>query len=171
MKAPASDEKSVMVMLYTQNSLVRGEVIVKAGQRMNIWLRTQGVPMYIPVQKPQMISFGGGAARTITYPEILIPLVQVCGFHLAAPAEEPLDYEQGEALRTMREADILLGSFLIKGQIRTSTQLDVAASLEVMRSPWLSVYDAGITNPYLPQFNLKVPMLLVNPAQITFGLS
>lgn len=171
MKAPASDEKSVMVMLYTQNSLVRGEVIVKAGQRMNIWLRTQGVPMYIPVQMPQMISFGGGAARTITYPEILIPLVQVCGFHLAAPAEEPLDYEQGEALRTMREADILLGSFLIKGQIRTSTQLDVAASLEVMRSPWLSVYDAGITNPYLPQFNLKVPMLLVNPAQITFGLS
>ena len=171
MKALAPDEKSVMVMLYTQNSLVRGEVIVKAGQRVNIWLRTQGVPMYIPVQKPQMISFSGGAARTISCPEILIPLAQVCGFHLAPPAEEPLDYEQGEALRTMREADILLGSFLIKGQIRTSTQLDVAASLEVMRSPWLSVYDAGITNPYLPQFNLKVPMLLVNPAQITFGLS
>lgn len=171
MKELAPDEKSVLVMLYTSTSLVRGEIIVKNSQRVNIWLRTQGVPNYIPLIKPQVISFGGSAPRTISYPEILIPVTQVCGFHLSPPAEEPLDYEPGEALRTMRDVDILLGSFLIKGKIRTSTQMDVAASLEVMRSPWLSVYEAAITNPLLPQFNLMVPMLLVNPAQVTFGLA
>jgi hypothetical protein len=32
----------------------------------------------------------------------------------------------------------------------------------------MSIYDAEIGNPYLPQFNVHVPMLLVNPNQVNF---
>ncbi len=41
MKPLAPDEKTAMVMAYTQNMLVRGEVIAKENARMSIWLRTR----------------------------------------------------------------------------------------------------------------------------------
>jgi hypothetical protein len=37
------DEKSTLVMIYTQNMLVRGEVVTRQGVRVSTWLRTQGV--------------------------------------------------------------------------------------------------------------------------------
>lgn len=70
----------------------------------------------------------------------------------------------------MQPLDILIGTFLLKGKIRLSTQMDIATSLDVTRAAWMSVYDATITNPNLPQFNMFVPMLLVNPTLVTFGL-
>jgi hypothetical protein len=40
------------------------------------------------------------------------------------------------------------------------------------RLSWMSLYDATITNPYLPQMPpLSVPLVLVNPAHVAFGLS
>jgi hypothetical protein len=65
----------------------------------------------------------------------------------------------------------MVGSFLLKGKIRISTQTDVATSLDVMRASWMSIYDAEISNPHLPQFNMPVPMLLVNPSLVSFGIS
>ena len=70
----------------------------------------------------------------------------------------------------MQPLDILIGTFLLKGKIRLSTQMDIATSLDVTRAGWMSAYDAVITNPNLPQFNMHVPMLLVNPTLVTFGL-
>jgi hypothetical protein len=36
----------------------------------------------------------------------------------------------------------------------------------------MSVYDAWITNPYLPQMPaLQTPMVLVNPTHIAFGFA
>jgi hypothetical protein len=71
----------------------------------------------------------------------------------------------------MQLLDVMVGSFLLKGRIRISMQTDVATSLDVMRASWMSVYDAEISNPYLPQFNVHVPMLLVNPSLVNFGIS
>jgi hypothetical protein len=170
MKPLEPDEKIALVMLYTNTSLVRGEIVVKINQRVNIWLRSLGVPNYIHIHKAQTISFNGASTRTSALAEMFLPTVQVLGFHIVPPTDEPLDYEEGEALRVMQALDVMVGTFLMKGKIRISSQLDIAASLDVMRSVWLSVYDADITNPYLPQFNMHVPMLLVNPTQVTFGL-
>lgn len=170
MKPLASDEKTALVMIYTQNSLVRGEIIVKISLRVNIWLRTQGVPNYIHLHKPQVVSFGGAAPRTSSFSELYLPTVQVLGFHLAPPADEPLDYEASETNRMMQPLEVLIGAFLIKGKIRISTMTDMATSLDVSRATWMSVYDAEISNPLLPQFNVQVPMLLVNPSQVSFGL-
>jgi hypothetical protein len=171
MKPLAADEKAVMVMMYTNHMLVRGEVVVKENARVSIWLRTQGVPNYIHLLRPQVVLFGGTPPKSYSYPEIFVATAQVIGFHLAPPTEDPLDYDPAEAHRMMQPLDLILGTFTMKGHIRISTQTDVSTSLDVMRAAWLSIYDANITNPYLPQFNIHVPFLLVSPNAVSFGLS
>jgi hypothetical protein len=170
MKELASDEKIAMVMVYTNNMLARGEIVAKENVRVSIWLRTQGVPNYIHLYKPQVISFIGAAPKTFSFSEIFIPTVQVVAYHLAPPAQDPLDYEAGELNRTMQAVEVMIGSFILKGKVRISTQTDVATSLDVMRASWMSIYEAEITNPYLSQFNVQIPMLLVNPSQVNFGI-
>lgn len=171
MKELASDEKTAMVMVYTQDLLARGEVVAKESARISIWLRTQGVPNYVHLYKPQVISFLGAAPKTSSLSELFIPTVQVVGFHLAPPAQDPLDYDASEANRMMQSLNVMVGSFLLKGKVRISTQTDVATSLDVMRASWMSIYDAEIANPYMPQFNVQVPMLLVNPSLVNFGIA
>ncbi len=170
MKPLAPDEKTAMVMAYTQNMLVRGEVIAKENARVSIWLRTQGVPNFIHIFKPQVISFGGTPPRSLSFSEIFVPTAQVIGFHLVPPAQDPMDYDAAETNRIMQPLEMIVGTFLLKGHIRVSTQAELETSLDVMRAAWVSIYDADISNPYLPQFNLHVPMLLVNSSQVSFGL-
>ena len=166
------DEKTTPVMLYSQDTLVRGDVVTKQSViRMNIWLRTDGAPKYIHVLKPQVIVFGGTPVKPLTFSETYFPTSQLIGFHTYPPVDEPLDYEPDEANRMMQDVQILMGTFVIKGQIRISTQTELAASLEVARLAWLSVYDVEIVNPYLPQMPpMHVPMMLVNPDHVAFSL-
>ena len=170
MRALAPDEKLVMVMVYTANMLARGEVIARESARVSIWLRTQGVPNFIHLHKPQVISFFGGAPKNYTYTEMFIPTVQVAAFHLAPPAQDPMDYDVSEANRAMAPLDVMLGSFLMRGQIRISTQTDVATSLDVMRSAWLSIYEVDVTNSLMPQFSVHAPMMVVSPSFASFGV-
>ncbi len=170
MRQPAEDEKVVTVMVYTNTMLARGEMIARETTRVSIWLRTQGVPNYIHLFKPQVISFAGGTPKTFAFSEIFIPTVQVAAFHLAPPAQEPLDYDASEQNRVMQTMDAVVGSFVLKGKIRISMQADVGTSLDVMRALWLSIYEAQIANPYLPQFNVQVPMLLVNSNYVILGI-
>ena len=171
MKALAPDEKKVMVMVYTDSMLVRGEVVARENMRVSIWLRTQGVPNFIHLHGPQVISFSGGAPKNYTMSEIFVPTAQVCVFHLAPPAQDPLDYEASEANRMMQPVNVMMGSFLLKGKMRISSQTEFSSSLDVMRASWASIYDVDIHNPLLPQFSLQVPMLLVNPNRVTFGVA
>ncbi len=171
MRELAADEKIATVMAYTHNMLARGEVIAKENARVSIWLRTQGVPNYIHLFKPQVISFFGAVPKTLSFSEMFIPTAQVAAFHLVPPTQDPLDYDPGDANRMMQMLEVMVGSFLLKGKIRISTQTDVATSLDVMRASWMSIYDAEISNPHLPQFNMPVPMLLVNPSLVSFGIS
>lgn len=164
------DEKATLVMLYTPSMLARGELVTKQHIRVNMWLRSAGLPNYIHLHKAEVLVFGGGAPKPLTYAEIFVPAVQVSGFHLVPPATEPLDYDVNEANRAMHPMSLLLGSFVIKGKIRVSTQIDMASSLDVLHTAWLSVYEAEISNPLLPQFLLQVPMLLVNPTHVSLGM-
>jgi hypothetical protein len=118
-----------------------------------------------------VILFGGTPPKSLAYSELFIPTAEVIGFHLAPPALDPLDYEAGEVNRRMQPVDMLVGSFMLKAKLRISTQTELATYLDVSRSSWLSIYEAEITNPYLPQFNTRVPMLLVNPNHVSFGLA
>jgi len=171
MKPLASDEKIALVMVYTPNMLVRGEVIVKESLRVSIWLRTQGVRNYVHILEPQIILFGGASPKTLQYSEIFVPIEKVLAFHLAPPAHEPLDYDEDETNRMMQAVDLVVGTFLMKAKLRISTQTDVATNLDISSTAWMSIYDAAVSNPYLPQFSAQAPMLLVNPGGVSIGLA
>jgi hypothetical protein len=165
------DEKTTPVMLYTHDAVVRGDVVSKQNvPRMNIWLRTDGAPKYMHVLKPQVIVFGGTPVRPLTFSEIFFPTSRLIAFHTLPPTDEPLDYDPNEANRVMQDVKALVGTFVIKGQVRISAQTELAISLEVARAAWISIYDAEIANPYLPQMPpMQVPMILVNPEQVAFA--
>lgn len=167
------DEKITPVMLYTHDTLVRGDAVSKQSVlRVNIWLRTDGAPKYIHVLKPQVIVFGGTPVKPLSFAEIYFPTSQMIGFHTLPPTDEPLDYDPNEANRVMQDVQVLMGSFVVKGKIRISAQTEVSTSLEVARITWMSIYDAEIANPYLPQMPpMRVPMMLVNPERVAFGLA
>lgn len=165
------DERTIPVMLYTQETVVRGEVITKESvHRVNIWLRTDGAPKYMHLLKSQVIVFGGSPVKALSYSELYYPTSQLIAFHILPPAEEALDYEPNEANRMMEPVEVIVGTFVMKGNIRISTQTEVGVSLESARVSWMSVYDASITNPYLPQMPpIQVPMVLVNPNHVAYG--
>ncbi len=167
------DEKTTPVMLYTLHSVIRGEVVTKENVlRVNIWLRTDGAPKYMHLLKPQVLIFGGSPVKALSYSEVYFPTTQLIGFHTLPPTNEVLDYEPSEANRMMQPIEVIVGTFLMKGNIRISTQTEVGTSLEVARLSWMSLYDAVITNPYLPQMPpMQIPMVLVNPTYVAFGLS
>jgi hypothetical protein len=167
------DEKTTPVMLYSQHGVVRGEAVVKQNViRVSIWLRTDGAPRYIHVLKPQVLVFGGSPVKALSYSEIYFPTSEIIAFHTLPPTEEPVDYDSDEANRKMEAVELLVGTFVMKGKIRISTQTEVDNSLESARVSWMSVYDVWITNPYLPQMPvLQVPMILVNPTHIAFGFT
>jgi len=92
------DEKTTPVMLYTHDTLVRGEAVTKHNVlRLNIWLRTDGAPKYIHLLKAQVLVFGGSVAKALSYSELYFPTLRVIGFHTLPPTEEPLDYDPDEA--------------------------------------------------------------------------
>jgi hypothetical protein len=164
------DEKTTLVMVYTQNALFRGEVVTKNNIRVSGWLRTDGAPNFMHLLKAQALIFGGGPVKPASYPEIFVPTGECIAFHLAPPESDPLDYDEGEANRAMHSASMLVGTFTFKGKLRIYSQSDMGGSLEVARSRWLSVYEVEITNPFLPQMIMQVPMVLLSPNHISFAL-
>lgn len=167
------DEKTSLVMLYTMHNVVRGEAVVKQNvSRVNIWLRADGAPRYIHILRPQVLVFGGSPVKALSYSELYFPTSEAIAFHTLPPTDEPLDYDSDEANRKMEAVELLVGTFVMKGNIRISTHTEVNTSLEATGVSWMSVYEASITNPYLPQMPaLQVPMVLVNPSHVAFGFA
>jgi hypothetical protein len=167
------DEKTTPVMLYTKQLVVRGDVVTKDSVlRVNIWLRTDGAPKYMHLLKPQVLIFGGSPVKPLVYSELYFPTTELIAFHTLPPTDEPLDYDPAEANRMMQIIDVIVGTFVMRGNIRISTQTEVATSLEVARVSWMSLYDTLIMNPYLPQMPpMQIPMVLVNPTHVAFGQS
>jgi len=165
----ASDEKATTIMIYTQNSLVRGELVTKESVRVSIWLRMHGQVNYVHIHKPQVLMFGGPQTKSLTYDEMYFPISQIVGFHIAPPTEEPLDYDADEPNRAMKDVNLLLGIFSLNGKLRISTHTDFATSIEVAHNGWLSVYEAEIVNPFVAQLPaIQTPMVLVNPMFASF---
>jgi hypothetical protein len=166
----AADEKSTVVMVYTENSLVRGELVTKESVRVSIILRTEAAPRFFYLQNAKMVFFGGGPARSSNYSQVYIPVASVIGFHIAPPAQEPLDYDADENNRADEVVTAGVGTFLFKGKVRFSTQSGLNASMQMTQN-WMSMYEVEITNPALPQMPaMSVPMLQVHPGHVTFAL-
>jgi hypothetical protein len=167
----AADEKTTTVMVYSRTKLIHGELVTRNNVRVSIWLRTQGVPNYMHLLKAQVLFFGGIPPKSLTYGEYFYPTNRILGFHLAPPAADPVDFDPNEANRRMVDVNLVVGTFVLKGKVRISTQTDFATSIEVGRTNWMSIYDTEISNPFMPQLPaIQVPMILVRPEQVSFGL-
>jgi hypothetical protein len=173
MYTPVEDEKLTTVMIYTHDGLYRGDVVSKVSVvRVSLWLRSQGVPDFFHMLKPQVLLFGSGAAKTLNFSEMFISRADVIAFHLVPPASDPVDYEADEKNRLVVPVTAMVGTFLFAGNLRVSAQTGLKTSIEGSRSNWMSAYEVDITNPYLPQMApIHVPMLLLNPSKVNFGLA
>ena len=171
MYTPGPNEKTTPVVIYAQNKLIQGELVTNENVRVSIWLRSQGLPNYIHLLKAKILFFAGSPPKSLTFNEYYYPTERIIAFHLAPPASDPLDYESDASDRALVDVNMILGEFILKGKIRISTRADFATALEVSHMTWLSVYQAEITNPFLSQIPvIHVPMLLVNPKQVSFGI-
>jgi len=167
----APEEKVSIIMAYTLTGLIRGELVTREGVRVNTLLRTEGASDYIHLYKSQWIQISGGPLKPLAYSEVILPTSIVLGFHLAPPAEEPLDYDEGEANRISAPLTVLMGMFVVKGKVRISAKSDIATSLQISHAQWLSIYEADISSPHFPQMPpFHVPMLIVRPSQMGFVL-
>lgn len=165
------EEKASVVMAYTQTGLVRGEAVTRDSMRVSTWLRTESAPDYIRLYKSQWIQLSGGPIRPLSYSDVFLPTSLVIGFHLAPPAHDPVDYDERETNRVNRPLTILMGVFTVNGKIRISTQTDIATSLLISHTQWMSIYEAEISSPQIPQMPpIQVPMLIVRPMQVGFVL-
>lgn len=170
MYTPEPDEKLTPVMVYTHESVYRGEVITKQNVRVSTWLRTQGAPRYIHLLRANSVHFSG-AVKSINHSEVFIPLPMVIAFHMVPPASDGVDYDPQEANRAMLPIVAGVGTFQFKGVIRVSAQSGIGPSLELSKIPWMSLYEVDITNLVLPQMPaMHVPLLIVNPEQVTFSI-
>ncbi len=167
----APGEKTTLVMIYTQTMLVRGEVVTTENIRVNTWLRTAGVPEFMHILKPQVLVFGSGSVKTLSYSEIYLPVYTVIAFHPVLPADNPLDYAEDEKNRLMIPVTAMVGTFLFKGKLRISSLSGLGTSIEMAHATWTSVYEVQVSNPYLPQMPpLQTPMALTSPKQVTLAL-
>jgi len=168
---PADSEKTTPVMVYTQNLLIRGQVITKESIRVSIWLRTQGAPEYIRMKNVQIVIFGGnGPLQTQTFGEYYIPTSQVLAFHIVPPAKDEIDYDETEKNRMMVPLTFLIGTFRLNGLMRISANTDISSHLSIVKSPLVSIYELDISNPALPTMGtLHVPMALIRPSVVSFG--
>ncbi len=165
-----AEEKTTLTMAYTPTMLVRGEVVSMQSMRVGIWLRTDSAPKYLHFLKPQIIMFGAGAPKSLSYPELLLPVSEMIGFHVVPPTDEPLDYDPNEQNRAMEPVSMLLGTFFIKSKIRIAGGTSASKAIDLSRATWMSTYDAEISNSALPQFNMIAPMMLINPMRAAFIL-
>jgi hypothetical protein len=157
-------------MVYSRDKLIHGDLVTKKDVRINVWLRMQALPNYIHLLKTSVLFLHGSSLRSLSYSEYFFPIERIIGFHLAPPAEEPVDYDPQEANRAMVPVEVMLGLFMIKAGVRMSAQSDFATMIELSHGNWFSLYDADISNPFLPQMpTIHVPMLLVNPKHVSFG--
>jgi hypothetical protein len=167
----ALDEKTTTVLIYARNKLIHGDLVTPLDVRVGLWLRMQDLPNYLHLLNVEVLLLGGAAPQTLRYAEYYLPTERVIGFHLAPPAADLLDYDPDEANRSMVDAEIILGAFLLRGKVRLSMQVDFASNLQVLHMTWLSVYDAEISNLFFPDLpHFHVPAMLVSPRQASFGL-
>jgi hypothetical protein len=167
----ALDEKTTPVMVYSRTKLIHGNLVTKKEVRVNIWLRMREMKGVIRLLKTEVLLFGGPTPQSLKYNEYFFPVERIIGFHLAPPAAEPLDYDSATANLSMQEVDMLLGVFKLKGKVLISRQTDFVSLIERSENTWFSVYDAAISNPFIPQMPpIHTPMLLVNPAEASFGM-
>lgn len=167
----ADDEKTTPIMIYTANSLIKGDVISKRPIRITTWLRTPMAPEYFHLLNANVLLMSGPASmRSLSLNQCFISIPQVIAYHLVPPEEEPLDFDATEPNRKMEPVSVLVGTFLLRGHIRMSEQTVLKTYLDVAHETYFSLYDSEISNPGMPNMGtLRVPLTILRSDRVTFA--
>jgi hypothetical protein len=167
-----SDDKVAQVMIYTNNALYWGEVVVKELIRVSTWLRTNSAPSRIVLFNAKAMMTGSAPSRPMQFTEVHVATSQILAFHLVPPAKDALDYDPSEPNRRLVPVTMLLGAFRIDGHLRTSTTVSVAKFLELAREEYTSIYEAQVSYPALSSFGvINVPFVLVRQEKTVFTVA
>jgi len=158
-------------MVYTQNSVARGEMVLKQSIRVNTWLRSAGTSDYLLLHNTQILFLGtGGHQYTYSIPEYLIPAPTILATHVLPPAQETHDYDTSESNRKMEAVSVFFGTFRIQCSMRISTATTIATYLSTAKETFLTIYDGEISNPEIPNMgSVHAPMIYVRLAVMSFA--
>jgi len=166
----AGNEKSTPVMVYTSNSLSRGEVITRQAIRVNTWFRTQAAPEFLCIRKAQVLLQGVAGLQNLAFDEYHIPIGQVLAMHMIPPVTDELDFDQSEPNRKMEPVTVMVSNFRMNACIRMATQSNLGKFLDTARETWLSIYEVEISNSSIPGMGvLHVPAAIIRLSGVTFA--
>jgi hypothetical protein len=168
-----NDEKSTPVMIYTTNALIKGNVISKEPIRVSTWLRTPMAPEYFHLLNANVLMMSiPGSMRSLSFKEYFIPIPQIVAYHLVPPHEDPLDFDETEPNRKMEPVAVMVGSFMFKGNLRMSSQINLGTHLDVAHETYYSLYDSEISNHGLLNLGkLRIPLTILRSDLVTFASS
>jgi hypothetical protein len=166
----APDEKMSQVMVYTANSLLWGDLVVKSIIRVSTWLRTSSVPDWITLYNASLLMTSQGVnAKPQSYTEMHVSVPQINGFHLIPPAQDPIDFDPTELNRRMEPVNAIFGSFVVKGNMRISSNATLKKFIELNREAFTGLYDVEISSLTMQNFVLvKIPYILVRQTSTIF---
>ena len=166
----ASDEKMNQVMVYTANSLLWGDLVVKSIIRVSTWLRTSAVPDWVTLYNAGLLSTNQGAnAKPVNFVEMHIPVPQIIAFHLIPPAQDPIDFDPTELNRHMEPVNAIFSSFMVKANLRISANATLKKYIELNREAFSGLYDVEVTSLSLQNFGVvKIPYMIVRQANTIF---
>ncbi|MBI9047820.1 MAG: hypothetical protein JEZ00_00255 [Anaerolineaceae bacterium] len=168
----SADEKSGSIIVYLDQAIIIGEVVLKESIRfISTWLRTNAAPESVYLRKAKMIYIAvDSKPKSMTFDEMFVTTTDILAYHIMPPATEPLDFDAEEPNRRMVPISALLGKFRIDGKTRMSQQVDLKKALEISREEFKSIYDASIYCPVMPALGIvTVPMVLVRQAKTIFA--
>ncbi len=162
-----ADDKVSVIMVYTPNALIRGEVVTRQIVRISTWMRTQAAPEYMRIYNAQVVLTNTSPFQTLSLQEIYIHANQILAYHLAPPASDPVDYDVSEPNRKMEPVGIHINAFRFNGHLRVATSVNVNKFMDTAREVYISCYDVEISNPLIPAMGIiKVPYVAVRMASV-----
>ncbi len=165
------EDKATPVMAYTRNEMIWGEVITPVAIRVGIWFKMDTAPSNLNLYVARVLDLTGqGSTKPIPYSHLVIPMNQIVAFHPMPTVQEPLAYDPNEPNRKMDPVVALISLLQVRGNLRIATMANLRQFTDVNRDEFVSVYDATVSHPRMPQgraFNL--PHALVRSSETIFA--
>lgn len=165
------DDKATAVMAYTRTEMVWGDVVTPKAIRVGIWFKTDMAPSNLNIYGARVLSLNGeGSDRPLTYSHLVIPMGRVVAFHPMPNVQEPLAYDPNEPNRKMEPVVAFIGLLQCEGNLRIASMANLRQFTDVNRDEFVSLYDATISHPRMPQGrSFHVSHALVRTTETTFA--
>lgn len=164
-------EVTTSMMFYTSNALVWGDIVHHENILASRILLGATIPEYVTIYNAQlMFAQLNYISKPVKRQELYLPTGQINAFHLTPPQEDQLDYDETEPNRVMSSVHIDIPPFTTTANMRISEVTTVKSNLEVMKSDFITFYDAQTTHANSPNMKpIPTNMILVRSKASMFS--